>query len=72
MAQVTMQDIMDIKAGKTFPFVMSQPDAIRLQARLSWYKRSGNLPFGISGYESHYNKEQGVLLVTACRKEDCE
>lgn len=65
MAQVSIQDIQSIKPGKTAPFVMSQPEALRTQARLSWCKRYGSLPHGVSGYKSSYDKEQGVLMITA-------
>lgn len=65
MAQVAIQDIRSIKAGKTAPFVMEQNEALRTQARLSWCKRYGSLPKGVAGYKSTYNKEQKVLLITA-------
>jgi len=69
MAQVSFQEIQSIKAGKTVPFVVDQPEALRIQARLSWCKRYGSLPKGVSGFKSSYDKEQGVLMVTAISDE---
>lgn len=65
MAQVSLQQIRGIKAGHTAPFVMGQGEALRTQARLSWCKRYGNLPKGVSGYKTAYDKKEGVLMVTA-------
>lgn len=65
MAQVSLQKIKDIKAGQTAPFVMSQTEALRTQARLSWCSRYGSLPKGVRGYKTKYDKTEGVLMVTA-------
>jgi len=65
MAQVSFQDIQSIKAGKTVPFVVDQPEALRIQARLSWCKRYGSLPKGVSGFRSSYDREKGILMITA-------
>lgn len=65
MAQVSLEQIKAIKAGHTAPFVMSQGEALRTQARISWCKRYGNLPKGVRGYKTVYNKAEGVLMITA-------
>lgn len=68
MAQISKQEIMNIKAGKTAPFVVDQREALRTQARLSWANRYGSMPDGVVRYKSMYDKEQGVLLITAVAK----
>ena len=65
MAQISETQIKSIRPGETRPFVVDQKEAIRIQARLSWYKRYASLPDGVTGYKSRYDTEQGVLMVTA-------
>lgn len=66
MAQVSIQDIQSIKPGKTKPFVVESGRGVkRIQARTSFYKSVGALPKGVVGYKTRYDKEQGVLMVTA-------
>jgi hypothetical protein len=62
---VSKEDIQMIKPGHTVAYVMGQREAIRTQARLSWYTRYGSLPVGVVRFKSSYDKEQGVLLITA-------
>lgn len=65
MAQISETQIKNIRPGETKPFVVDRKEVIRIQARLSWYKRYGSLPDGVAGYKSRYDTEQGVLMVTA-------
>ncbi len=72
MAQVALDQIKAIKAGHTAPFVMEQGEALRTQARLSWCSRYGSLPKGVRGYKTKYDKNEGVLMVTALPLTDDE
>lgn len=65
MAQISFQDIQNIKPGKTTPFVVDYAEAKRVQARISWCNCVRRLPKGVFRFATHYNKVQGVLMITA-------
>ena len=66
MAQISETQIKSIRPGETRPFVVeSGRDVKRIQARTSFYKSVGSLPKGVVAYKTRYDKEQGVLMVTA-------